>query len=192
MAWKLFRIFRLDTRHSKAQKGEVVMVNARVLISIAMIGVLGLAGCAAPKKEAQKTSLEIQAIQSKDFETPKKIAFNSVMSVLQDLGYIIGSASLETGFISAKSPSKQDDSGQAAFAAAFAGIRTELTTAVTASVEEIRPNYTKIRLNFVTQKRRSSAYGQNASDDEPILDPKIYQNAFDRIGEAVFIRSSSK
>ena len=77
-------------------------------ISRAIISALALTlvGCAVNAPKPEKTSLEIQAIQSKNFETDKKVAFNSVVSVLQDLGYIIGSASLETGFITAESAVK--------------------------------------------------------------------------------------
>lgn len=150
-----------------------------------------VAGCAT-NTSATKTSLEIQAIQAKSFESNKKTAFSSVMSVFQDLGYIIGSANLDTGFITAESPNQQDTSGGAVFAAIFAGVRTEVKTAVTASIEELGPNATRVRLNFVNRQRRSGAYGQNASDDSPVEDPTVYQNAFDKIGEAIFVRSSQK
>lgn len=150
-----------------------------------------VAGCAT-NTSATRTSLEIQAIQAKNFETKKKTAFNSVMSVFQDFGYIVGSANLDTGFITAESPNQQDSSGGAVFAAIFAGVRTEVKTAVTASIEELTPNTTRVRLNFVTRQRRSGTYGQNASDDSPVEDPTVYQNAFDKIGEAIFVRSTQK
>src|SRR6267142_5358085 len=55
----------------------------------------------------QKTSLELQAFQSREFETTKKIAFASVLSVFQDFGYIISSAEIDTGFVTAKSPTQK-------------------------------------------------------------------------------------
>lgn len=69
---------------------------------ILLISLLCVIGCAVQQKST-KTSLELQAIQAKEFETTKKIAFASVLSVFQDLGYIIGSADFDTGFITAKS-----------------------------------------------------------------------------------------
>ncbi len=146
--------------------------------------VLTLVGCAVNAPKPEKTSLEIQAIQSKSFDADKKVAFNSVVSVLQDLGYIIGSASFETGFITAESAVKNDTG----FWDAMAGVRREQRVAVTASVEEFNANSTKIRLNFVMRQRQSAQYGQQANDDTPIHDPKTYENAFDKIGEAIFIR----
>ena len=80
----------------------------------------------------------------------------------------------------------------AAFAAAFAGVRTEGRTYVTASVEDFNAKQTRVRLNFVDKRFRSSAYGQQATDEKPIHDAQIYANAFDKIGEAIFIRAAQK
>lgn len=160
---------------------------------ITMLVIVGtvLAGCAAPAPVAQKTSLEIQAVQAKSFEADKSTTFKSVLSVLQDLGYVVSSASLETGFITAESPTKQDMSGGAFLAAAFGGVRTEGKTVVTAAVEDFGSS-TRVRLNFVDKKFRSGRWGQTASDEVAIQDPKIYENAFEKISEAVFIRKSQK
>lgn len=160
----------------------------RSLAVVAAIGILAIGGCAVQPQAPQKTSLEIQSIQSKSFETDKKVAFNSVVSVLQDLGYIIGSASLDTGFITAEGAVQN----QTGFWDAMGGVRREHKTAVTASVEEMKENSTRVRLNFVLRQKRSAQYGQQANDDQPIQDAKIYQNAFDKIDEAIFIRKGNK
>ncbi len=158
---------------------------------ITIVLVAGLAvGCAPQPVKPQKTSLEIQAIQARTFDADKKVTFNAVMSILQDLGYIIGSASFETGFITAESPNRQVDSASARMALLFGGVRTEGKTAVTVSIEEFSPNKTRVRLNLVDRQIRSGAYGQRAADDTPIEDPKIYESAFDKIGEAIFIRQA--
>lgn len=162
----------------------------RLIILFSLIG--SLAGCETTQPVVRKTSLEIQAVQTKMFETDKPTAFRSVLSVLQDLGYVVQAASLDTGVITAQSPTKQDTSGGAAFAAIFAGVRTEGRTFVTASVEEFRGKQTRVRLNFVDRRFRSGAYGQQATDERPIDDPKVYENAFEKIGEAIFIRQAQK
>jgi hypothetical protein len=160
------------------------------IITIGLIAVL-VAGCAPQPAKPQKTSLEIQAIQARTFDADKKITFNSVMSVLQDLGYIIGSASFETGFITAVSPNKRVDSPAAQLALLFSNsIRTEGKTAVTVSIEEISSTKTRVRLNLVDRQVRTNAYGQKAGEDIPIEDPKTYESAFDKIGEAIFIRQA--
>lgn len=149
--------------------------------------VVGLSGCAVSPQKKEMTSLEIQAVQAKNFETDKKIAFNSVVSVLQDLGYIIGSASFETGFITAESAVKNDTG----LIDALGGVRREQRVAVTASVEEMKLNFTKVRFNFVSRVKRSAKRGQQANDDFPLQDAALYQNAFDKVGEAIFIRKGN-
>lgn len=148
---------------------------------------LGLSACGGP--ELQKTSLEIQAIQAQTFAAPKKIAFNAVMSVLQDLGFIVQSASLETGFITANSPTQRDTSGLGILSA-LGGVQVQGNTIVTASVEEITPKKTRIRLNYINRMMHSGQYGQNSTQDQAILDPAVYQKAFNKIGEEIFIRTS--
>lgn len=146
--------------------------------------IVGLTGCAVSPPKKEMTSLEIQAVQAKNFDADKKISFNSVVSVLQDLGYIISSASLETGFITAESAVIN---GTGLFDA-LGGIRREQRVAVTALIEEMRPTLTKIRFNFVSRVKRSAKNGQQANDDLPLQNAQLYQNAFDKVGEAIFIR----
>ncbi len=149
-----------------------------------------LTGCAMDAPP-QKTSLEIQAFQSRQFESDKKTAFNSTMSVFQDLGYIVSSASMETGFIAAESPTKGAE-GITAFFESMGNMRSEGRTAVTAFVEEIGPKSTKVRLNFVQRNKTTMDYGQQANRDKPIMDPKVYESAFNKIGDAIFVRTAQK
>lgn len=162
----------------------------KLMIAIAT-GAL-LAGCQTTAPIVKKTSLEIQAVQAKMFEVDKGVAFKSGLSVLQDLGYVVQTASMDTGVITAQSPTKQDTSGSAAFAAVLGGVRTEGRTYVTASVEDFNTKQTRVRLNFVDKRFRSSTRGQTATDENPIENPKFYENAFEKIGEAIFIRSAQK
>ena len=57
---------------------------------------LALTGPAYAKKQ-EISGLELQQIQSHDFEASKDIVFASVMSVLQDGGYRIQAADKDTG-----------------------------------------------------------------------------------------------
>ena len=145
-----------------------------------------LGGCVSTAKP-QKTSLEIQAIQSKQFETEQGIAFASVLSVFQDLGYIVKSADKDTGFITAQSAAKNSTS----FLLAMAGSSSNSKTNATAFIEPLKAGTTKVRLNFVVSNSSSSRYGQSSDNDYVILDPKVYENAFNKIGDAIFIRTGS-
>lgn len=161
-------------------------------LALAVAFSAALVGCQSVVPVVRKTSLEIQAIQVKMFETDKGTAFKSVLSVFQDLGYVIQTGSLETGLITAQSPIQEDQSDGAQFAKFWIGVRTEGRVYVTASVEDFNAKQTRVRLNFVNRVSRSGAYGQQAIDEQPILDTKIYANAFEKISEAIFIRTSQK
>jgi hypothetical protein len=144
------------------------------------------AGCAiAPPSP---TPLQIQAFQSHEFEAPKRIAFGSVLSVFQDVGYIVQSADLDTGFITAASPTGNKTNWWEALQSTSSSAQTHAT----AFVEEIRPGFVTVRLNFVESKRLSSKEGQTTDRDTPILDPKAYQVAFNKIGDAIFVRSATR
>lgn len=155
--------------------------------AVVAVALCGLSGCATPKK-VEPTSLQIQSFQTKEFETTKAIAFGSVLSVFQDLGYIVASADKDTGFITAASPSGNKTN----FWQALGGNTASGQTKATAFVEEIRPGFSTIRLNFVDTQRLSSVYGQNTDNDKPILDPQVYQIAFAKIGDAIFVRAGSR
>lgn len=148
-------------------------------ISIAFL----LVGCMPNTYKPTKTSLELQAFQAKEFETQKKIAFASTLSVFQDLGYTITSTDLETGYIAAKSPTQHE--------VGF-GKMIMKDTKSTAFIEELRPGITKVRLSFVSTEEWSGSYGGKLVQDNPIEDANVYNNAFTKIQEAIFIRSATK
>ena len=163
---------------------------------------LSLAGCAdlvddGPKKPAL-TPLQIQSLQQRELETSKDIAFASVVSVFQDLGYTIESADLGTGFITAESLAKSDeDSGALELVLDILADEedgydvTTKQTRATAFVEQFGDDRTKVRLSFVKTKSRSGAGGQISKKDKQILDSEVYRNAFDRIETAVFVREGA-
>lgn len=154
-------------------------ISAFILLSLC---VFSLASCQTTKKEVT-LPLEIQAIQKKDFDTTKKIAFASVVSVLQDLGYIIGGADFDTGLISAASPTSETTDWL------ITGASYQSLTKVTGFIEEITVGHVSIRLNFVANKTASSLYGQSRVSDTPILDESVYIDAFNKIENAIFVRS---
>ena len=132
--------------------------------------------------QSTKTPLELQSIQSKEFETTKKIAFAATLSVLQDLGYIVDSASFETGLITAKSPTKNKF-------VPFVGQKMSLVK-TTAFVEEINSGRTKIRTNFVNSVSTSSGYGIKTENEVPLETPDTYQDFFAKVQQGIFIRKN--
>jgi hypothetical protein len=154
-------------------------------VAILCIG-LCMAGCSVAPPAA--TPLQIQAFQSHEFETQKRVAFGAALSVFQDLGYIVQSADLDTGFITAASPAGSKFNWWELLDESTSSAQTRAT----AFVEEIRSGFVTVRLNFVESKRLSSKEGQTTDRDTPILDPKAYQVAFDKIGDAIFVRSATR
>lgn len=150
--------------------------------------ILIVSGCAPKNTKATKTPLELQAIQLKTFEADKNTTFSSVLSVFQDLGYIVKSADKDTGFITAQSAAKN----AGGFWDAFAGIARNSSTNATAFIESIGKGRAAVRLNFVVSDKSSSAYGQTSIQDNVIEDAKVYETAFNKIGDAIFIRTAAR
>lgn len=151
--------------------------------AVACLGVLLLSGCAQLVQQPSMTPLEIQSMQTRSYEYPKDVVFPSTVSVFLDLGYSIVSADIVTGLIAAESSAKNNP------ALTFWTGMTEVSqTRATAFVEEIR-GVSSVRLNFVEKRESSSEHGRSDRSDTPILDADVYQNAFERIENAIFVRA---
>lgn len=140
----------------------------------------------AKKRQVPLTPMELQAIQSKEFESTKEDAFSAVMTVFQDLGYQIESADLATGFITSSSPT-QNKTG---FLEAWSGMQSSGNTKATAFVQRMPSKLIKIRLNFLNTRVTSSAYGRSGQEDKPILTAAPYMAAWEKIDEALFVSSA--
>ena len=154
-------------------KNLIVLMLASVLVT----------GCMATAKKPAMTPLQIQSLQSREYESKKDIVFPSIISVFQDIGYTITNADIQTGLISAESSSQSD------FMSKFwLGMTKVSQTKATAFVEQIGDK-TRARLNFVEIKKSSSGWGQSDREDTHLLDSKLYENAFNKIENAIFMRS---
>jgi lipopolysaccharide export system protein LptA len=158
------------------------------LITIIFFAAITTSSPAVAKKAPQLTPIEIQALQSHEYETTKEILFASTVSVFQDLGYQLDNADLPSGFITASSAIENKTS----FWEVMGSASSSGNSKVTAFVEQLGSERAKIRLNFTNSKTTSSLYGQNAKQEKKVLDPATYQAAWEKIDEAVFVRSASK
>jgi hypothetical protein len=156
-----------------------------------LAAVAAVSACTTVPRKPEPLPLQLQALQTREFEVNHTTAMRSVLSVFQDLGYIIQSADKDVGFITASSPAK----GRATFVDLLLTLggsspaRTTLQTRATAVIEELRPNLTTVRLNFVVNRRNSSD-GSASEFDNPIEDPEPYRVAFSKIEDAIFVRSA--
>ena len=146
------------------------------------VGLVFLTGCVPPSPAL--TPLQIQSLQTREYEHDKAIVFASVMSVFQDLGYIVNSADLDTGLITTESPATSNNN---MLTVLWAGVTSVEQTRATAFIEQIGDR-SRVRLNFVASRRDSGIYGQTDRQDTTILDAAVYQNAFERIENAIFVR----
>lgn len=159
----------------------------KIFSILAVITALSLGATdAEAKKKPQLTPMELQALQSKEFETTKEILFASVVSVFQDLGYQLDNADMGSGFITATSATTNKTS----FLEAISSQRSSGNTKATAFVEQMPNGMAKVRLNFLNSKISSSAYGQSNKNDKPVLDPLTYGTAWEKIDEALFVRNA--
>lgn len=160
--------------------GEKMKKYAMLAISTLLVGVPVQA------KKVEMTPMEIQALQSREFETTKEILFASVVSVFQDLGYQLENADMGSGFITASSANKN----KTGFWDAMAGQSASGNTRVTAFVETMPGGMARVRLNFLNTKTMSGKWGGNKSD-KAVLDPATYKVAWDKIDEAIFTRQAT-
>lgn len=155
----------------------------RILIPLAA-GAMVMTGSVQAKKAPQPTGLELQQLQSHDFEGDKDLVFASVMSVLQDSGYRIQAADKDTGLITGIASTKSKMTW-----APFVGFgKSKKSPIVSAFIENRAPGIASVRLSFVMAKVRSNLYGSAPQDEEPIYDASVYKDAFEKIDQALFIR----
>ena len=158
-------------------------MKSKSYIKYVLLSCCFLVGCAiAPP--VRLTPLEIQNMQSKSYDAEKKVVFASVVSVFQDLGYTINSANLNTGFISAESAATSSFSSRVVL-----GVSEVSQTKATAFIEEFKGK-SRVRLNFVNSSKSSYEGGQTDRQDKPILNAQVYQRAFEKIANAIFVRSN--
>lgn len=162
---------------------RIMQVSSKIkFLAIMGVVMLSLMGCQTTAYTPTLTSIELQAIQTREFTSKKKVAFAATLSVFQDLGYIIEEADFDTGLITAHSPVSDRF-------VPFVGQVMENTKA-TAFVEQFTKSKSKIRLNFVVKKETSTGYGMKGGSDRPIEDAVPYQDAFNKIKKAIYVRKN--
>ena len=160
------------------------MIKTRIKLALVAMVLALVTGCMGTSK-VNLTPIEIQSMQSRQYENDQKVVFKSVISVFQDLGYSISDADIATGLITADSAAESDATSKF-----FTGMSKVSQTKVSAFVEQIG-DITNVRLNFVESAKSSSEYGQTDREDNAILDVAVYNNAFERIENAIFVRSAN-
>jgi hypothetical protein len=154
-----------------------------LLASIICIG--GAPYSAQAKTKPEVSGLALQQIQARDYEVSKQVSFPAVMTVLQDAGYRISAADRDTGLITGSASTKSGLNYNF-----FFGFGKSKKTPIVSAFIEDRGVGSRVRLNFVMAKTKSSIYGMSSSDEEPISDPAAYRMAFEKIEKEIFVRQA--
>jgi hypothetical protein len=155
------------------------------LIILAGLVIASVATPVLAKPKQELSPLQLQSMQTKEFETTKDQAFGAVMTVLQDSGYRIQSGDVQSGLITGVGST----TGKMSYSLWSGFGKKKLTPIVSAFIEQIGP-VSKIRLNFIMAKVKSTVYGSQPQDEVPVIDSAVYQDAFEKIGQALFVRQS--
>ena len=152
----------------------------------------------------QKSSSEIQAIQTRTYQNSYKEVFRVVVSVLQDNKYKVSFTDMNAGLITASgSPQLTENMNQAVAFIPFIGgllsmAREEKseTWTVSGTLEEM-PNKkdTLVRLVITSDKSKSNiiASASEKMTNEDLTDkPEIYQDLFAKIDKALLLRGATR
>lgn len=157
----------------------------RTTLTAIAVAILLAGGPAQAKKPPEISGLALQQIQSRDYEVGKEVSFPSVMTVLQDAGYRIEQADKDTGLITGTASTKSATTYNI-----FWGFGKKKKTPVVSAFVEDRGRGSRVRLNFVLSTTKSRVYGVGSADEEPMTDPAIYRDAFERIEKEIFVRQA--
>ncbi|MDR2603122.1 MAG: hypothetical protein LBC11_00985 [Puniceicoccales bacterium] len=147
-------------------------------------------GCVLVNETRVPTSVEIQSMQTREFDISYKIAFASVVDVFQDLGFVIQSSDFTTGLIIAKGNVINKNPG---VLAAVGGACSKAVWDVgTAHLEELGDEKVSIRISFVTNTKVMFEYGASNESCKAIQDGTFYAKFFEKIDKSIFVRQNLK
>lgn len=161
-----------------------------VCISVAFFIILIAPGCALFEVKPPMTQLQIREFQTRTFDTgDTKMVIKALLGVLQDEGFIVKSADVSLGFISAiketdiGSPSdsfwaKQSNKGESARWKKLSVMET------TANVSEFG-SQCRVRVNF--QEKIIDNMG-SVIEVKRITDGSFYQDFFIKVDKGIFIQ----
>jgi len=166
-----------------------------------------LVACAQSRLEASTAALTLsndnlaqRQAQSRRYDTKDGIFVQQASAgVLQDLGFTIGETSAQSGFIMAEKDRDAMETGQVATQMFFA----VLIAAMGGKADPRWDETQKIRVALVAQPSADNAATQirvtfqrlvwdnhrNVSRIETISEPKIYQEFFDKLSQALFLEA---
>jgi hypothetical protein len=145
-------------------------------------------------------TLELRSMQTRQLSGPNKTALlHAATQTMQDLGFTIQESASDVGVISATKSRDAEETGQVAGAVAL----TLLGAVAGVYVEPVWDTDQKINVTFVETPSSSAKQSdvrvsfdrtirnnQNNYRSEIILEPKIYQEFFQKLEQSLFLEKS--
>ena len=159
-------------------KNQNTMLRNLVLYCLIMFPLFF--GCVKP----QLSPMQKRQMTTKLFEGAYETVYRSMITVLQDQGYIINNTDMQTGLISANLD-KEVGTGYQIFQALAAGAVYDKGSEIALSImtNKISASQIEVRMNIQEAKygQTSTFSATSKKSVKQILDPEIYHNLFNQI-----------
>jgi hypothetical protein len=183
------------------------MQSKQILQLAAIVSLSALTACQANHNEMAMqigappaNTLELRSMQTRQLSGPIKTALlHAATQTMQDLGFTIQESASDVGVISATKSRDAEETGQVAGAVAL----TLLGAVAGVYVEPVWDTDQKINVTFVETPSSSAKQSdvrvsfdrtirnnQNNYRSEIILEPKIYQEFFQKLEQSLFLEKS--
>ena len=183
---------------------QVLSKKILSLVIIYLLNVIMLTSTYAVDNNTQdKSSLDIQQIQTKVYKGTYNEVYKSVVSVLQDNRFKITHTDKESGIISADGTPEATENMSDAVATIGEFVipfffdlkkKKEAKWFVSCAVEELAEKKVFVRINITAEVKKSGfftkAKDKSKADDLTTTSPEIYQALFAKIDKALFLRQS--
>jgi len=153
--------------------------------AIGVLCAISIIGCSGSNLAVQKTQLQIREFQTRSFDTKDiRLVMKAMINVLQDEGFIIKTANIELGLLSAikEVEGNRDVMSIGSIIIRDTGGIKSTITECSANISEYG-NQVKVRVNF--QKKAIDAKG--VREVGLVEDERYYQSFFAKVDKSVFI-----
>ena len=182
--------------HSKKSLSKIIVIY---LLNIIFLN----SSFAVDNNTQNKSSLDIQQIQTRTYSATYDQVYKSVVSVLQDNRFKITHTHKDSGIVSADgTPEASENMSDAvatlgSYVIPFFGAfqkKKEQKWFVSCAVEKISEKKIFVRINITAETKKSGfftkAKDSSKADDLTSTAPQIYQALFSKIDKAIFLRRS--
>lgn len=158
----------------------------KILVGLAVMA--SLSGCVTidsifGEADAPISSVELQALQTREFEATEEQAFSAVIGTFQDYGYTVNSADRATGLIIAKTTSDAE-------IMVMTGVTRVEYNKATAFIEKVAQGRVKIRVSIVKYVSAKNAYGGGGEKEVVRTKPEMYKEIFSKIEQSLFLKKN--